>query len=258
MNAAFSNTPAPVSAKLVIGIGNEFRNDDGVGLFMARRLRGMPGLGVKVVESSGEGMELLNVWQGMELVILVDAVHSGGAPGEIFRFALPGDTIPRAMFPRHSTHAFGLLDAVELAGTIGALPRRVIVYGIEGASFANGTEISPEVLAASAKVIENIVRDLTAGQTPSSKGGQMDQDAKIEELIFKIEQHVEENEAIKAVEVRLKIGALVDIDVDEFRDDFAHALFGTVADGARIDIDLAKDPNDPDAEEIILTHVEVV
>ena len=51
-------------------------------------------------------------------------------------------TRARAAFPpasfRSSTHAFGVGDAVELARALGRLPRRVVVYGVEGADFAAG------------------------------------------------------------------------------------------------------------------------
>ncbi len=159
MNAAFENTPA--SAKLVIGIGNEFRGDDGAGLLVARRLRGVTGSGTKVAESSGEATELMSLWTGAELVVLVDAVHSGSAPGRIFRFVIPGDMIPKALFPGHSTHAFGVMEGIELAKTLGSLPPQVIVYGIEGATFEAGAAISPEVEEAAVEVAERIVRDLT-------------------------------------------------------------------------------------------------
>jgi hydrogenase maturation protease len=160
MNAAFENTPALPSAKLVIGIGNEFRGDDGAGLLVARRLRETIGTGARVAESSGEGTELMSLWAGTELVVLVDAVHSGSAPGQIFRFGIPGDAIPTALFPRHSTHAFGVLEAIELGKTLGSIPPRVIVYGIEGATFEAGTAISAEVEISVVEVAERIVEDL--------------------------------------------------------------------------------------------------
>ena len=46
---------------------------------------------------------------------------------------------------RSSTHAFGVSDAVELARALGRLPDRLDVYAIEGASFAAGDGLSPDV-----------------------------------------------------------------------------------------------------------------
>ena len=86
----------------------------------------------------------------------------------------------------------------------------------------------------------------------------MDQESLIDGIIAKIEEFAQENDATKVVEVKLKIGALSEIDVDDFRDEFAEVLEGTIADGARIDFELSHDPDDPDAEDIVLVNVEVV
>jgi hydrogenase maturation protease len=160
MNTANPNNPTSASNKLVIGIGNEFRGDDGVGLFIARQLGRKFCLDAPVVESRGEGTELMSLWLGYDLVVLVDAVHSDSAPGKIFRFEVPGSAIPKALFPRHSTHAFGVLEAIELGKTLGNLPSRMIIYGIEGGTFDEGVEISSEVLSASKNVIDLIARDI--------------------------------------------------------------------------------------------------
>ena len=48
----------------------------------------------------------------------------------------------RRSFGASSTHALGLADAVELARSLGRLPQRVVVYGIEGAAFEFGNGLS--------------------------------------------------------------------------------------------------------------------
>ena len=45
--------------------------------------------------------------------------------------------LPAELF-RASTHHFGLAEAVELARAVGQLPERLVVFGIEGASFGRG------------------------------------------------------------------------------------------------------------------------
>ena len=53
-----------------------------------------------------------------------------------------------ATVARGSTHAFGLAETIELARTLGRLPQRLTVYGIEGGCFDAGDELSPPVRAA--------------------------------------------------------------------------------------------------------------
>ena len=54
---------------LLIGVGNEFRNDDALGILVAREIRRRNVPGVTVVERSGEGTALMDAWAGAELVI---------------------------------------------------------------------------------------------------------------------------------------------------------------------------------------------
>ena len=143
----------------VIGVGNAFRGDDGVGLVVARRLAELALPGVTVLEQSGEGTALMEEWGEASKVIVVDAVSSGSEPGTIHRFEAAGQPLP-AVFSGHSTHAFGLAEAIELARQLGRLPAQLVVYGIEGKSFELGRGISAEVEAAAEILIEQLVQDL--------------------------------------------------------------------------------------------------
>lgn len=122
---------------LVIGIGNEYRGDDSVGLRIARKLAAKSIPNVEVIEESGEGASLLEAWKGAQTVLLVDAVSSNAEPGAIHRFDAHAENIPRKFF-HYSTHAFSVAEAVELARTMNQLPPRLIVFGIEGKNFQAG------------------------------------------------------------------------------------------------------------------------
>jgi hydrogenase maturation protease len=51
----------PMPPLLILGIGNRFRADDGVGPAVAGRLRA---LGIPAGEHSGEGAGLMEAWEG--------------------------------------------------------------------------------------------------------------------------------------------------------------------------------------------------
>ena len=154
---------------LVIGVGNAYRCDDRVGLDVARTVRASDMPGVDVLELSGEGAALLESWQSARTVILIDAVSSGAPPGTIRRFELPGDTMPLQFF-HYSTHAFSVAEAIELARALDLLPSKLIVYGIEGGSFASGEGLSAVVERSAAHVTRQIVEDLRKHATPSLQG----------------------------------------------------------------------------------------
>ena len=146
---------------LVIGIGNELRGDDGIGILVARQIgeRHLPG--VQVLEHSGEGASLLEAWTGAQRVFVVDAISSGSAPGTIHRFDAVRELLPAQAF-QSSTHAFGLREAVEVGRALDLLPTRLVIYGVEAKSFAVGEEISAELVDAAADLSERILEEVRA------------------------------------------------------------------------------------------------
>ncbi|MFA5787432.1 MAG: hydrogenase maturation protease [Actinomycetota bacterium] len=121
--------------------------------------------GLEIIEREGEATSLVAAWQGFHTVVLVDAVCSGATPGTIHRFDASSAPLP-ATAGFQATHSFGVAQAVELARALGQLPQRVIVYGIEGASFETGAPPSPAVQAAIDEVAGLILRDIASSKEP--------------------------------------------------------------------------------------------
>ena len=156
-----TNSP---SSTVVIGVGNEFRGDDGGGITVVRLLRELLPPEARVIEESGEGTSLLDAWRGATAVVLVDAVQSAAAPGTVYRFDASDNALPSGVFPC-STHAFGVAEAIEMARALHELPPRLIVYGIEGENFASVKGLSPAVEQAVAKVVERVISELRTAST---------------------------------------------------------------------------------------------
>ncbi len=140
-------------------LGSRYRGDDAVGPLVADRLRAA---GATVLECDDEPTRLLDAWAGLDLVVVVDAVSSGAKPGTIHRVD-PGDgPIPRDL-GLASTHAFSVVDALELGRALGRAPRRAIVIGVEGAAFRMGDPVTPEVEAALDGVAASVLVELEEG-----------------------------------------------------------------------------------------------
>ena len=150
----------PADARiLVIGVGNEYRSDDAVGLVVARRLRQLSLGNITVIEESGEGTDLMESWKGADTVIIVDAASSGAKPGTIHRIDAQAQWVPTGLL-RYSTHAFSVGEAVELARAMNRLPPRMVVYGIEGERFDEGTVLSRAVQGSVDTVVDLVLRQL--------------------------------------------------------------------------------------------------
>ena len=130
------------------------------------RLSGCPGKGtgglkpddIKDIECPGCGY-MIEFWKDAAAVILVDAIQSGQTPGTISRFNALEQRLP-AEISRHSTHALGVMEAVELARIINWLPPSLMFYGIEGKNFRFGSGLSPEVEASVGKAVDLIIGDI--------------------------------------------------------------------------------------------------
>jgi len=143
---------------LVVGVGNDLRGDDGIGIAVARRVR-KARAGARVAVLLGDAADLIELMRGEEQVVIVDAVACAGQVGRIHRVdASGGWEGPRQ--PEGSTHALGVAEALELARTLHCLPPRVTVFGIEGTRFGIGQEPSPEVRAAEDLVVAAVLREI--------------------------------------------------------------------------------------------------
>ncbi|MFC9329259.1 hydrogenase maturation protease [Kitasatospora sp. NPDC057015] len=149
----------------VIGVGNEYRRDDGVGWAVVARLaehartRPLPGR-TSLVVCDGDPARLISHWDGADLAIVVDAAHTHpGQPGRVHRLVMDDGRIAAADRAT-SSHGLGLGDAVELARELDHLPRRLIVYAVEGADCSPGAGLSAPVEAAAARLAEQIAQQI--------------------------------------------------------------------------------------------------
>ena len=146
---------------LIVGVGNRWRGDDGVGaraIDAVDAIAASDRIGFDLLELDGEAARLADAWAGRPSVVVVDAVRTGAPAGTIHR--LDGaDSIPDAL-PDASTHAGGVAAAVALSRALGTLPGRLVVIGVEPALTTHGTELSPVVAARLDEVVDLAVREV--------------------------------------------------------------------------------------------------
>jgi hydrogenase maturation protease len=153
---------------LVVGVGTE-RGDDAAGLLVVRRLKAA-GAPVTVAELAGDLTGLMDLWRPEDRVVVVDAVRTGAPAGTVHVLDAAAARLPAGL-RCGSTHAFGLGEAVELARVLGRLPARLLVCGIEGSRWSDGTPPGSAVCAAVDRVLAGLCRpavDPTSGPTAGS------------------------------------------------------------------------------------------
>ncbi|MGE4091008.1 MAG: hydrogenase maturation protease [Candidatus Binatia bacterium] len=155
---------------VIIGVGNVDRGDDAIGLAVVGRLKEKVAEGIIVKEVSGDCTTLLDTWAVADNVSIIDATHSGAAPGTIQRFDARASPLP-SEFGSYSTHALGVAEAIALARALGILPAILIVYGVEGASYAIGESMSDAVVTAIDTVVEQLLQDIEQWQQQADEYG---------------------------------------------------------------------------------------
>ncbi len=150
---------------LVIGLGNDLRGDDGAGLRVVRRLEGRVPETVRLIEAPPDAVALLDLWEGSNRVVVIDAMRSGAPAGTVAMVDVGSgreDTM--------SSHAMGLAEAVALARALDRLPRRLRIYGIEAATLVHGAPLSEAVARAADALADRLAAELWAGALAEDAG----------------------------------------------------------------------------------------
>jgi hydrogenase maturation protease len=139
--------------RVVIGVGNEYRRDDGFGPRVLAELDVLkthdPALSaVDLYVSDGEPARLLDLWADADLAVVIDAVHADNGPaGQWVELTLHHDTgLPDELAV--SSHGIGLGTTVALGRVLGRLPHRLVVLAVFGSEFGFGDRLTAPVTAA--------------------------------------------------------------------------------------------------------------
>lgn len=150
---------------IVIGVGNKFRRDDGVGPLVLARLRQAVPDSVRLAVSDGEPTGLVEAWTGAELAVVVDALRAdpadAPAPGRTHRLVI--DQVAAEPVSTVSSHGLGLGDAIGLAQALGRMPNRLVIHAVEVTDCGYGVGLSPAVAAAAERLTSAVLRELAVG-----------------------------------------------------------------------------------------------
>ena len=128
---------------VVIGIGNPYRRDDGVGPAVAAAVAALGRRGVRVVTCAAEPTAILDDWAGATLAVVVDAA-AGGTPGRVRVGTLEDFAEPVVV----SSHDLSVRATYELAAVLGRAPAALRVVTVDVAEVGHGEGRIPAVAAA--------------------------------------------------------------------------------------------------------------
>ncbi len=141
----------------VLGIGSPF-GDDQVGWKVVDSLQTSycdPRITIKKLDRPH--LRLLDEIGDAEIVYIIDAMKSGGLPGEIRRLTLDDINTVNLQI---STHDFGVIQSLQLAAALNQLPKQVILFGIEIGEISQNDTLSEGIHHAISKTATKLIDEL--------------------------------------------------------------------------------------------------
>lgn len=140
---------------MVLGLGNLLLGDEGFGIHVVRRLRGMElPSHIKVVEGGVGGFNLLGHLDGVKRLLVVDVMMMESPPGELQLF-WSGSKLKEPGKRILSFHQVGVLELMQMWELLGYEPE-VIFLVTRPEKVEWGTELSPPLQSAVSEATELI------------------------------------------------------------------------------------------------------
>lgn len=150
----------PENSTLVLGVGNPFRRDDGIGPAVIACLQSDERLkDVDVLDGGIDGFALMDYMQGYQKVLIVDAVNMGAHPGE-FRLFSPQEAVLSITADALSTHGFGVAEVIALMDKLD-MQVDMRILGIQAKDVTFGEGFSPEISARLDDILELVKKEVS-------------------------------------------------------------------------------------------------
>ncbi|WP_426416027.1 HyaD/HybD family hydrogenase maturation endopeptidase [Aestuariirhabdus sp. LZHN29] len=145
---------------LVLGVGNILLTDEGIGVRVVEALekRYQFSPDVDLVDGGTAGMELLDTIANRDHVILIDAVHTGDAPGTLV--TLRDEQVPAMFRQKISPHQLGISDLLAIMSLTGEMPNHFTLFGVVPISMDTGVALTPEIDAKLEQMVQFCVEEL--------------------------------------------------------------------------------------------------
>jgi hydrogenase maturation protease len=155
---------------LVLGVGNLILCDEGVGLRVVEKLvthYDLPAT-VQVLDGGTLGMDLLYYLEGIENLLIIDAVEMDTEPGTLRR--LEGDQVPSFLSLKMSPHQIGIPDMLFAAKFKGVFPENIVLWGVQPELLEVGLDLSPAVAGQVDTLLDRVIEQLKLwGEEPRLK-----------------------------------------------------------------------------------------
>jgi hydrogenase maturation protease len=153
---------------LVLGLGNLLLKDEGVGPHIAAELQkhDLPA-NVEVIDGGTAGLDILLSQEGLDKLVIVDAIRFGKKAGTIYRLSFRGEEknkLARLFNPNNSSrislHQLGLIEALAAAEKLNCLPKEIVIIGVEPKQINHGLELTEHVKQKIPEIVNTVLEEI--------------------------------------------------------------------------------------------------
>lgn len=144
---------------LVLAVGNILRGDDGFADAVLQQLEheNLPA-DIELFDAGTSIIDFMNLFHDRELLVVIDAVLGGQAPGSLYRFS--PQEIETGDLPMNSLHQVGLIETLRLGELVDCQPQETTVIGVQPEATALGIGLSQAVEAAVPKAVRLVIKEI--------------------------------------------------------------------------------------------------
>ncbi|MBX0312329.1 MAG: HyaD/HybD family hydrogenase maturation endopeptidase [Sulfurihydrogenibium sp.] len=148
---------------VLMGIGNILLQDEGVGVHAVKEIEKRYSFepSIEIIDAGTLGLEIMYMLQdGVDNLIVVDAVLGGKSPGTIYVFR--NEEVKKYYFKNKlSAHEIGFSEVLALLETIGKpVKENLILVGIEPVSFEVSLELHEKTASRMEDLIKTVLQEL--------------------------------------------------------------------------------------------------
>ncbi|MGM0404546.1 MAG: hydrogenase maturation protease [Thermoplasmatota archaeon] len=142
----------------VIGIGNLYRGDDGIGPKLVQEIQEKPfPSNILFFDIGLKEISLIHILKDLDSVLIIDAVNFDGKVGEFRFFKIDEVDSIREISGSHGSNLFQI---IELSKKMEEAPDEIIIMGIKSENMELGDKMSDEIIENIDLYLKNIEEKL--------------------------------------------------------------------------------------------------
>lgn len=144
---------------LVMAVGNLLRMDDGFAVSVLEHLETLDlPEDVELFDAGTSAIDLMEVFNGRDKLIVIDAVRGGQQPGTLYRFS--PQEVEDQLLPMNTLHQVGLLETLKLGELVDCKPKSTVVIGCQPEVTDLGVGLSAAVSVQIKKAAELVIKEI--------------------------------------------------------------------------------------------------